>query len=139
MRKERSFRPAFLSGFYADASTVSPGTYFEDAEKTASEDVVAKVSELVKGQDGINVVKKNLQGGHPHKRIPWHYVSHLVPDMAKGRPRRLLCSKRRVRKSGFRPAHRHENFLSGMYIDLIDSVSFSGNVGSAYAPAYFSV
>lgn len=58
MRKERSFRPAFLSGFYADASTVSPGTYFEDAEKTASEDVVAKVSELVKGQDGINVVKK---------------------------------------------------------------------------------
>lgn len=58
MKKERPFLPAFLSGFYADASTVPAQTYYRDAEKTASDDIVAEVAQLVKKQDGINVEKK---------------------------------------------------------------------------------
>ena len=55
MKKERPFRPAYLSGFYADASTVPAETYYRDAEQTASDDIVAEVGELVRMQDGIKV------------------------------------------------------------------------------------
>ncbi len=55
MNKEQPFRPAYLSGFYADASTVPAETYYEDAEKTASADIVDEVGRLVKKQDGIKV------------------------------------------------------------------------------------
>ena len=47
MKKEQPFRPAYLSGFYADASTVPAETYYEDAEKTASSDIVEEVGRLV--------------------------------------------------------------------------------------------
>lgn len=55
MNKEQPFRPAYLSGFYADASTVPAETYYEDAEKTASADIVEEVGKLVMKQDGIKV------------------------------------------------------------------------------------
>lgn len=48
--QEVAFHPAYLSGFYADASTVDPELYKEDARKQAECDVMgeakAKVSEL---------------------------------------------------------------------------------------------
>ena len=59
MKKERPFLPAYLSGFYADASTVPAETYYRDAEATASDDIVAEVARRVKKQDGINVKKES--------------------------------------------------------------------------------
>ena len=55
MDKEQPFSPAYLSGFYADASTVPAETYYEDAEKTASSDIVEEVGRLVMKQNGIKV------------------------------------------------------------------------------------
>ena len=55
MNKEQPFSPAYLSGFYADASTVPAETYYEDAEKTASADIVEEVGRLVMKQNGIKV------------------------------------------------------------------------------------
>lgn len=59
MKKERPFLPAYLSGFYADASTVPAETYYRDAEETASDDIVAEVARRVKKQDGISVEKES--------------------------------------------------------------------------------
>ena len=55
MGKERPFSAAYLSGFYADASTVPPETYESDAAEQASKDVVEEVGERVLSQDGIKV------------------------------------------------------------------------------------
>lgn len=55
MKKERPFRPAYLSGFYADASTVSADTYFQDAALTASKDILEEVGERLKTREGITV------------------------------------------------------------------------------------
>ena len=60
MSKERLFRPAYLSGFYADASSVPAETYYRDAEETASDDIVAEVARRVMKQDGIKVEKGHV-------------------------------------------------------------------------------
>ena len=54
-RRERDFSPAYLSGFYADASTVPPETYEEDAARQASDDIVEEVAERVLSSSGIRV------------------------------------------------------------------------------------
>lgn len=58
MQKERPFKAAYLSGFYADASTVPADLYYRDAEDTASRDIVDEVSVRVKQQSGIQVEKE---------------------------------------------------------------------------------
>ena len=67
MKKERPFRAAYLSGFYADASSVPAETYYRDAEETASDDIVAEVARKVKMQDGITV-EKNSSHVEAHTR-----------------------------------------------------------------------
>ena len=67
MKKERTFRPAYLAGFYADASTVPAETYYQDAEKTASDDIVAEVAKRVLKQDRIEV-QKNSSHVEAHTR-----------------------------------------------------------------------
>ena len=57
MKKERPFRPAYLSGFYADASTVPAGTYYKEAADAASSDVIDEVAERVLLSDQIKVEK----------------------------------------------------------------------------------
>ena len=69
MKKERDFRPAYLSGFYADASSVPAQTYYRDAEQTASDDVVAEVARRVMADQGIKVEKGS-------SRIEAHTRSH---------------------------------------------------------------
>ena len=54
-RQQRRFHPAYLSGFYADASTVPANTYFEEAEAQASKDVVEEVAEQILAQEQIQV------------------------------------------------------------------------------------
>lgn len=61
MKKERPFRPAYLSGFYADASTVSSDTYYEDAALTASKDILDEVGYRLRRQEGISVEKESSQ------------------------------------------------------------------------------
>lgn len=58
MEKEKPFNAAYLSGFYADASTVPAETYYRDAEQTASSDIVDEVSVQVLRQQGIKVEKE---------------------------------------------------------------------------------
>lgn len=67
MKKERPFRPAYLSGFYADASTVPAETYYRDAEQTASDDIVAEVAKRVMTQNRIEV-QKNSSHVEAHTR-----------------------------------------------------------------------
>lgn len=57
MSKARPFAPSYLSGFYADASTVPSDTYFNDAAQQASKDVVEEVAEQIYARDGITVDK----------------------------------------------------------------------------------
>lgn len=58
MGKERPFSAAYLSGFYADASTVPPETYESDAAEQASKDVVEEVGERIRAEQGIKVDEK---------------------------------------------------------------------------------
>ena len=53
--RERPFEASYLSGFYADASTVSPETYSQDAAAQASRDILAEVSDRVNADEGIRV------------------------------------------------------------------------------------
>lgn len=85
MKKERPFSPAYLSGFYADASTVPAGTYYEDAEKTASADIVEEVSRLVKKQDGITVETRSSRvdartRGHHSTMFPLWFLTWRKGD-----------------------------------------------------------
>ena len=85
MKKEQPFRPAYLSGFYADASTVPAETYYEDAEKTASSDIVEEVSRLVNKQDGITVETRSsrvdaLTRGHHSTMFPLWFLTWRKGD-----------------------------------------------------------
>ena len=53
--KERPFQASYLSGFYADASTVKPEVYTRDAQAQAAKDIIAEVGERVLAEDGITV------------------------------------------------------------------------------------
>ena len=55
---ERPFHPAYLSGFYADASTVPAELYERDAEAQASRDVVDEVAAAIYRRDKISVEKE---------------------------------------------------------------------------------
>ena len=57
MKKERPFRAAYLSGFYADASTVPADTYSKEAADVAASDVIDEVAERVLLSDQIKVEK----------------------------------------------------------------------------------
>ena len=52
---ERPFHPAYLSGYYADASTVPPETYMADAAEQASKDIVEEVADQMRAGPGIQV------------------------------------------------------------------------------------
>lgn len=94
MEKERSFRPAYLSGFYADASTVPAETYYQDAGKTASDDIVAEVGRRVFMQDGIKVdqdssyVEAHTRGHHgtmfPLWFLTWRKKDRVVYAVVNG-------------------------------------------------------
>ena len=74
-RKERQFNAAYLSGFYADASTVPPKTYYRDAEAQASKDVVEEVAERIRAEQGITVDTKT---SHVDAKTQGHH-SALLP------------------------------------------------------------
>ena len=57
MEEKQPFNAAFLSGYYADVSTVPPETYYQDAEKQASDDMVDEVSEQIYRRERITVDK----------------------------------------------------------------------------------
>lgn len=68
--KEQDFNPAYLSGFYADASSVSPELYYEDAKVRAEEDMVEAIGSDVTQATGIHInsgdssVETNVTGHH---------------------------------------------------------------------------
>lgn len=85
MSKERPFNAAYLSGFYADASTVPPETYEQDAETQASKDIVEEVSERVLAQDGIKVDAKASSveartRGHHSALLPLWFLTWRKED-----------------------------------------------------------
>ena len=53
--REMDFHPAYLSGFYADASTVPPELYYPDAKAQAEEDVVGEIGAKVKESSDITL------------------------------------------------------------------------------------
>lgn len=53
--QEVVFHPAYLSGFYADASTVPPELYEEDARKQAEQDVMGEAEAKVSEAHGIKL------------------------------------------------------------------------------------
>lgn len=55
---ERPFHPAYLSGFYADASTVPAELYERDAEAQASKDMVDEVAAAIYQREKISVEKE---------------------------------------------------------------------------------
>ncbi|MBR3224956.1 MAG: zinc ribbon domain-containing protein [Atopobiaceae bacterium] len=55
------FTPAYLAGFYADASTVDPKLYNEDAQEIASDDLVEVVSNHMSRTKGISVNKTDAE------------------------------------------------------------------------------
>lgn len=68
--KEQSFNPAYLSGFYADASSVPAELYYEDAKVRAEEDMVGAAGTEVHNATGIDVnegessVETDVTGHH---------------------------------------------------------------------------
>ena len=85
MKKERSFNAAYLSGFYADASTVPAETYYRDAERTASSDIVDEVSARVYQQSGIKVEKEKSSveahtRGHHATMFPLWFLTWRKDD-----------------------------------------------------------
>ena len=52
---EVDFHPAYLAGFYADASTVSPELYRSDAQGQAEKDVVGEIGAKVSEEHGIKL------------------------------------------------------------------------------------
>lgn len=55
------FTPAYLAGFYADASTVEPQLYNRDAKELAGEDLVEVIAKHVRNESGISVSKKDAK------------------------------------------------------------------------------
>ena len=53
--KDMPFNPAYLAGFYADASTVRPDVYYEDAASLAEENMVGAITEDIMARDGVTV------------------------------------------------------------------------------------
>lgn len=49
----RPFRPAYLAGFYADASTVPAELYYQDAAAQAQEDLLSEVGDRVKADQDL--------------------------------------------------------------------------------------
>ena len=85
MDKEQPFRAAYLSGFYADASTVPAETYYADAEVTASSDIVEEVGRLVKKQNGIKVETESSRvdartRGHHSTMFPLWFLTWRKGD-----------------------------------------------------------
>lgn len=73
--KALPYDPSYLSGFYADVSTVPPETYYRDAEAQASKDVVEEVAERIYAQEGITV---DTSGSSVEAHTRGHRVS-LMP------------------------------------------------------------
>ena len=69
MEAKQPFNPSYLSGFYADASTVPPETYYREAEQQASKDMVDEVARQVSAREGISVDKNK-------SRIDAHTRAH---------------------------------------------------------------
>lgn len=79
------FTPAYLAGFYADASTVEPQLYIEDAKEAASDDLVGIISRRMKESDGISVSSKNAQIeaqtlGHHSALLPLWFLTWRNKD-----------------------------------------------------------
>ena len=53
--KDMPFNPAYLAGFYADASTVEPEMYYEDAASLAEDNMIGAITEQVMARDGVSV------------------------------------------------------------------------------------
>ncbi len=85
MEKQKDFTPAYLSGFYADSSTVPPETYYADAEDQASQDMVDEVAEKVYQQDRIKVEKSSASipaqtQGHHASLLPMWFLTWRKGD-----------------------------------------------------------
>ena len=67
--KERPFNPGYLSGFYADASSVPPELYNGDAKDRAEEDILGAMEDELHAQRGISMgsgsaVETKVTGHH---------------------------------------------------------------------------
>ena len=51
---EKPFYPAYLSGFYADASSVDPGLYYDDATARAEQDMADAMGMQIRSDYGIS-------------------------------------------------------------------------------------
>lgn len=60
---EVEYHPAYLSGFYADATTVSPDLYTSDARTQAEKDVVGWIDGKVSEEHGIHLSSASKLGG----------------------------------------------------------------------------
>lgn len=52
---EKAYNPAYLAGFYADASTVDADLYVTDAQRDAADDLASAIRELESSDHGISV------------------------------------------------------------------------------------
>ena len=80
MSKQREFTPAYLSGFYADASTVPPATYYADAREQASQDMVDEIANQVYRKERIKVEKETASipaqtRGHHASLLPMWFLT----------------------------------------------------------------
>ena len=85
MEGKRPFNASYLSGFYADASNVPPETYYRDAERQASKDMVDEVAEQIRAREGITVDKTKSRidaqtRGHHSALLPMWFLTWRKDD-----------------------------------------------------------
>ena len=99
--KERPFRPAYLSGFYADAATVPAELYYQDAEKLACKDIVDEVSLHMQDRKDkmivepkTSTIKTHARGYHlamfPYWFLTWRRKNRVAYAVVNGESGKLV-------------------------------------------------
>ena len=99
--KERPFRPAYLSGFYADAATVPAELYYQDAEKLACKDIVDEVSLHMQNREDkmivepkTSTIKTHARGYHlamfPYWFLTWRRKNRVAYAVVNGESGKLV-------------------------------------------------
>jgi len=82
--QEEPFVPAYLAGFYADTSTVSPELYYVDAESQAKEQMLDSLGESVRENTGISVKSNSVIDakvtGHHSALFPMWFLTWRKDD-----------------------------------------------------------
>lgn len=82
--KERPFNPGYLSGFYADATSVPPELYLEDARVRAEEDIVNAMGDELHRTSGISMGSTSsvhtVVTGHHSMLLPMWFLTWRKDD-----------------------------------------------------------